>query len=432
MVNNSERRGISWHEKAGYQPTPMAVAIAGMLSLASAMGIGRFAFTPILPMMLNDQLVTLAEGGWLATANYIGYFIGAALCTLLPLYFSKHPVPAALDGLINAPVIVRSGLIVTALLTLAMSIGWPWLWPVLRLLSGITSAVCFVFTSTWCLKVLVKLGKPQLAGIIYCGPGIGIVVTGVSVSAMVSGHWQSQVAWVTFGIAAAVLAMLVWQVMRPDSVHLLHNKLPKQVISETRQPQSYSLLKGTKEETLVLTVAYGLAGFGYIITATFLPVIARHALPGSSWPDMFWPVFGLGVVCGGLVGTRLPLRWDQRDLLIASYALQGVGVMLGLWYPSVTGFILSSFFVGAPLTAITLFAMREVNRLNAPLAASFMGLLTATYGIGQILGPPIATALVQVTDGHADFTLSLQMAVAALMIGVLMFLWLRIRFPLSI
>lgn len=431
MVNSSQRNSLQWRNVTGLQFSPLVVALAGMLSLSSAMGIGRFAFTPLLPMMLNDQLVTLPEGSWLATANYIGYFIGAALCTLLPLHFSNHPLPAKLRGLINPPVIVRAGLVITSLLTLAMAMDWPWFWPALRLMSGITSAVCFVFTSTWCLKRLTLLGKPQLAGLIYCGPGIGIIVTGFSVSAMVAADWRAQTAWAVFGVLAAALAFFVWQVMRPDERHPSHIQA-SQAIAEQAKTQRYSLLNGNKEEVFILTLAYGLAGFGYIITATFLPVIARHALPGSSWPDMFWPVFGFGVVCGGLLGTRLPMRWDQRDLLMASYILQGMGVMMGLWFPTVSGFIFSSFLVGAPLTAITLFAMREVSRLNAPLAASFMGLLTAIYGIGQILGPPVATALVQIKEGHADFTLSLEIAAAALMLGVVMFLWLRLRFPVRV
>ena len=61
---------------------------------------------------------------------------------------------------------------------------------------------------------------------------------------------------------------------------------------------------------MVFALAYGLAGFGYIITATFLPVIAREALPGSVWLDLFWPILGLAVVAGALLTTRVPSRID--------------------------------------------------------------------------------------------------------------------------
>ena len=66
------------------QDRPLSVAVAGMAALAVAMGVGRFAFTPLLPMMLHDGVVTLAGGSWLATANYLGYLIGALACMALP------------------------------------------------------------------------------------------------------------------------------------------------------------------------------------------------------------------------------------------------------------------------------------------------------------------------------------------------------------
>ena len=75
---------------------PWLVAIAGMIAMASAMGIGRFAFTPLLPMMLHDGTVTLAQGSWLAMSNYIGYFVGSLVCMALPwvapgFYARWHP-----------------------------------------------------------------------------------------------------------------------------------------------------------------------------------------------------------------------------------------------------------------------------------------------------------------------------------------------------
>ena len=64
--------------------TLLRIALAGLAALAVAMGIGRFAFTPILPMMLHDGVVDLQRGSWLASTNYIGYLVGAVLCTLDP------------------------------------------------------------------------------------------------------------------------------------------------------------------------------------------------------------------------------------------------------------------------------------------------------------------------------------------------------------
>src|ERR1700679_333376 len=55
----------------------------GTLALASAMGIGRFSLTPIMPLMQQDLGLTLPQGGWLATGNYLGYLLGALICAAL-------------------------------------------------------------------------------------------------------------------------------------------------------------------------------------------------------------------------------------------------------------------------------------------------------------------------------------------------------------
>jgi predicted MFS family arabinose efflux permease len=131
-------------------------------------------------------------------------------------------------------------------------------------------------------------------------------------------------------------------------------------------------------------LAYGLAGFGYIITATFLPVIARQALPGSLWLDLFWPLFGIGVAVGALLTVRLPVHWDRRHLLMGCHAMQAIGVLLGMWWPTLAGLALGSLLLGLPFTAITLFAMQEARRLWPHNTSALIGLLTAAYGLGQI------------------------------------------------
>jgi MFS family permease len=181
----------------------------------------------------------------------------------------------------------------------------------------------------------------------------------------------------------------------------------------------------------LLAVAYGLAGFGYIVTATFLPVIARQALPGSVWLDLFWPLFGIGVGVGALLTIRFPTHWDRRHMLMGCYTLQAAGIMLGVWWPSLLGFALGSLLIGLPFTAITLFAMQEVRRLRPAGASGFIGLLTAVYGLGQIAGPPwVALLLAHSSNPGQGFAWSLQTAAASLLVGVVLYGWLAKRHPL--
>jgi MFS family permease len=393
-------------------PRPRAAAwkicLAGMLALSVAMGIGRFAFTPLLPMMLHEGSLNLQEGGWLATANYLGYFIGAMLCAF---HRSNRPVP-----------LIRSGLAATIVLTLGMGLlHQEAAWLGLRLLSGVASAYVFVYTSGWCLQQLTQLGHPELGGVIFCGPGIGIALTGLLTGAMVTAGWLAAAGWISFALIALALTALIWKTFGFDAGHAQAGAAAQTHGGPDETPE-------LKREVRQQVIAYGMAGFGYIITATFLPVIARQALPGSGWPDFFWPIFGLGVALGAFAATRLPVHGDQRRLLACSYVMQAAGVALSILLPNAIGFALSCLLLGLPFTAITLFAMREARRLRQAHASSLMGLMTAAYGIGQIAGPPLATALVR---SSGSFTPSLCVAVAALLLGALLYYRLTLSHKLQ-
>jgi MFS family permease len=182
-------------------------------------------------------------------------------------------------------------------------------------------------------------------------------------------------------------------------------------------------------EQALTVLGYGLAGFGYIISATFLPVIARQFLPGSVWLDLFWPTFGAGVFTGALLSTRLPGHLDKRMLLWMGFLIQAAGLGLGQLSPTVAGFVLGSFALGLPFTAMSFFAMQEARRLRGGTAASFMGLLTATYGLGQVLGPLLVAQLLHHTEPARGFDLALWVATAALLVGALLFAGLQRRYP---
>lgn len=425
---------------------PWTVAVAGMVALAVAMGIGRFAFTPIMPMMLHDGVVDLPGASGLATANYLGYLLGAVLCALQPWLWATAarlvgrplPTPAFVT-------LVRAGLLLTGVLTLAMV--WPQAqaWPWLRFLAGVTSAVVFVFTSGWCLSRLAKLGKPSLAGLIYMGPGAGIVLSGLLASGMVAAGWAAASAWLVFGLLAFALAALVFGFLQGGDDRLKALALrPDQRLAQSQagcekttnqaahdsQPKSSHLA-----QMPLLTVAYGLAGFGYIITATFLPVIARAALPGSAWLDLFWPVFGSGIMLGAWMATHVRPGRDLRWLLTGCYLVQALGVGIPLLSPSLAGFALGSLLLGLPFTALTFFAMQEVRRLKPETAASFMALLTATYGSGQVAGPWLVAVLLRSSAGDAPadpaavFRLALAVAAASLLLGAALYAWMTRAYP---
>ena len=404
-------------------PGPWPIAFAGMVSLAVAMGIGRFAFTPLLPLMLKDGVIDLPRASWLASANYLGYFVGALLCTLQPWIWARF----RFLPLLAFSSLVRAGLLTTCVLTLAMAWQFQPAWPWLRFAAGVTSAVVFVFTSGWCLSQLARRGVPEMGGVIYMGPGAGIVVSGLFASGMVAWHWTAARGWMIFGVLAFVLTAVVWKVLSGGEDHLAARGAPL-----AGATLLVPVAQGRAEMPL-LTFAYGLAGFGYIITATFLPVIARAALPGSGWLDLFWPIFGVGIMTGALLATRIPGSFDRRRLLAACYFLQALGIATSLLNPSLAGFAVGSLLLGLPFTAITFFAMQEVRRLRPSTAASFIGLLTATYGVGQILGPPLVALLLRHTRSAGQgFTLSLAIAASSLLVGAALYAWMARAYPATL
>jgi predicted MFS family arabinose efflux permease len=397
---------------AGTHPAREA-AIACMIVLAVALGIGRFAFTPLLPLMLHGGGLDIRHGGWLASCNYAGYFVGAVTCAALRVE------PARM---------VRVGLAVTVLLTLVMGLtNQFWIWAIVRFVAGVVSAWTFVFASQWGLRRLAELGSHQWAGLIYTGPGVGIVATGLFVS--IAGRLGATAGWLGFGLAAAVPSVLVWRVFVAAPAGL-----PAAVSASgesTTHPASPAAPATTssarpphRADAFWLVALYGVPGFGYIITATFLPVIARHALPGSAWPDLFWPMFGLALIVGALGAARLPHHWDNRNLLAACYVLQAAGVASGIVWPTAGGFALGSMLIGLPFTAITLFAMREARRLRGDHAAGLMGYATAAYGVGQIIGPLVAAPIAVHTG---SFSPALWLAAGALLLGALGLTWVAHR-----
>jgi MFS family permease len=399
----------------------VAIALAGLVALAVAMGIGRFAFTPLLPMMLSERSLTLADASVLASSNYFGYLLGALVCTFQPWLWRRFGA----SPVVNGPRLVRIGLAATALLTLGMAWEWPAAWILLRFAAGVASAVVFLYTSGWCLEQLARRGVPAMGALIYVGPGAGIVVSGLAATALVQWRAPAAAAWVTFGLLAVLLSALVWRVF--DQRHGI--AVPAAAAGGSAAASAPDQAGGA--EMGLLAIAYGLAGIGYIITATFLPVIARQALPDSHWLDLFWPLFGAGVMAGAIVASRLAPGGDLRVRLAICYAMQAAGVCASLVSPTLAGFAVGSLLLGLPFTAITFFGMQEVRRVRPQQAASFMGLLTAVYGAGQIAGPPLAAWLVaRSATPAAGFGLSLWIATGLLVFGALLYLALVRWFPM--
>jgi MFS family permease len=351
---------------------PFYLAGAGLVALAVAMGVGRFAFTPLLPLMQADAGVTLTEGSWLAFANYLGYLAGALATVWMRI--APHRM-------------VRAGLAATGVLTLAMGLAHGFAtWWLLRFLGGIASAWVLVFAASLVLERLMLAGAPGLFGVVFGGVGAGIAVTGLACLALSAAGFGSAAIWIAFGIASLAASAACWGTFGPTQA----------MAAPAARPAQAGPRRGWGRAAWTLIVAYGLYGFGYIIPGTFLPVIARDLLGGALASGWFWPMFGVAAFAGTLLAGRLPDA-HLRSALVGCYFVEALGVIVPVLAENAAGLALGSSLLGFAFVAITMLTLREARALAAAAhadAAPLMGALTASFGLGQLAGPPFAGYLV--------------------------------------
>jgi hypothetical protein len=373
---------------AGTRRTSASTAAwIGLAGLASAMGIGRFAFTPLLPLMQHEGGIALAQGASLAAANYLGYLVGALACMVV----SPAPHRAAVTGLLAvAPL--------TAGMGLSETFG---VWFALRLLAGAASAFVLVGVSAWALPLLAAEGRPSWSGRVYAGVGVGIFLTGlVGLGAGLMGRPAAH-AWLLLGGSAALVALAVW---RPMTTPLPLAARPSGTPS--------TLPAGAWRPAL----CYGAFGFGYIIPATFLPAAARQLMPDPAVFGWTWPVFGLAAAAS----TAASSRWRQvppRRLWAGAQAIMAVGVLAPAIRMSASTLLFSAVCVGGTFMVVTMAGMQEARAVAGPSAARLMAAMTAAFAIGQLVGPFTVNLLR--SAAHDALALSHAVAAGVLLLGIL-------------
>lgn len=330
----------------------------GLAGLAAAMGIGRFAFTPMLPLMQAHGLLDLDQGAWLAGANYLGYLVGALACTLLA------PAPLRL---------ARGGLAAVAVSTLAMAVttGVPW-WLALRFAAGVASACVLVGVSAWALATLAAAGRAQQAGLVFAGVGCGIALAGgIGLAAGVTGLAPAP-GWALLGAASAVVAAAVWLALPAGGGQATRAAGPRPAF-------------GAADWRLVL--CYGGFGFGYIVPATYLPALARERLGDPALFGWVWPVFGLAAAASTLIASRLFRAAPARRLWAAAQAVMALAVLAVVWRPTLAGLLACAVGVGGTFMVMTMAGLQEARRSAGAHAPRLMAAMTAAFAAGQLIGP---------------------------------------------
>ena len=351
---------------------PLIVALSGLAALAVAIGIGRFAFTPLLPMMQTDAGISVSEGGWLAAANYVGYLLGALWAAAMP---------------IRATTAIRGGLVAMALATLAMSVDTGFAgWLLLRGIAGIASAWVLVYTFAWCLERLSPLGRPMLNAVVFSGVGTGIAFAGLLCLALMAASVSSASAWLDLGLIGLAVTALVWPVFSS----------PAETARPARTAERWTA------EHVRLVLCYGVFGFGYIIPATFIPVMAREVIDDPVIFGWAWPIFGTAAAASTIAAITLLKKVGNRNLWIIGHIVMAIGVAAPVAWPGIPGIAAAALCVGGTFMVITMAGMQEGRRVGGANAAVMIAAMTAAFAAGQIAGPSLVSVLLSRGGEMAD------------------------------
>ena len=362
--------------------------------MAVAIGIGRFVYTPILPPMIAELRFGTLTAGVVASANFAGYLAGALMISRLSL---PGPPTAWLTGSLLASAVT------TAAMGLTDAVAG---FIVLRFLGGVASALALILSSALVLDRIARAGRPALGALHFSGVGLGIAVSATLV-AVLSGFglaWPAR--WWGSGALSVVGALAVpWLI--PAGVA---GPAPSAAVSHAASSPTLRRM----------TIVYGLFGFGYVITATFLVAIVRDTPSIRALEPVIWVVVGLAAAPSVAFWTWLGRRFGTKTAFALAAITEAAGVLasvtpLGMGALCASGVLLGGTFMG--LTALGLIRARELATGDPRRAIAAM---TASFGIGQILGPAVAGF---VSDATGGFALASILAAAGLIIAA----WLARR-----
>ncbi|MEP3045846.1 MAG: YbfB/YjiJ family MFS transporter [Roseibium sp.] len=369
---------------------PVALALGGLFSLAAAMGIGRFVYTPILPFMADGLGMPAGDAGLIASANFLGYLVGA--------------LAGASSFLAGSPrAWFLGGLVVSAVTSAAMALtDAVSAFVVIRFVSGMASAFVLVFSTTLVLERLTEDGRGSLSAVHFAGVGCGIAFSALLIAGL--GHmsldWKTM--WLASGASTAVFLVV--------AAVLVPSRPPATVTASTAAPDENGSALAINSSLVRLILAYGLFGFGYVITATFVSTIARSSADLAPVEPYVWLAVGISAAPSIYIWNRIASATGLRRAFAAACVLEAAGVALTAVTANQIFFLAGAALLGGTFMGITALGLMEARRLASPRGPAairkMLAILTASFGLGQVAGPWIAGQLHAMTGSFQTASLA--------------------------
>ncbi|WP_226687531.1 YbfB/YjiJ family MFS transporter [Stutzerimonas stutzeri] len=342
------------------------VLLAGAVLLLVVHGLGRFVYTPLLPWLVEDGLLTVQEGASIASWNYLGYLIGALLAVrwhrvaqirrTLPWALALHVLSALLQTQAESADALAA----------------------LRLANGISNGLVFVQAPSLILEWLARQQRVSSSGLVYLGVCVGLILSSLLVS-LSDGLLVGAERWWPATLLSIPLAWWGWrQLSRLDMP-------PEKTADPSAIPPSGKLLD---RSSTPLFLAYAGAGMGYILPMTFLPMVARLQVePGDFLIGGSWLVVALATLPSPWLWNRLGVRMGDDIALRLSYLIQLLGVLAALLLPGAIGILLCAVLVGSTFLGTVLLTQRLARTLHPHQGPRLSAALIALYGLTQLAAP---------------------------------------------
>jgi predicted MFS family arabinose efflux permease len=371
---------------------------AGIFSLILVLGVARFSYTPLLPLMQQQAGLGIAEAGWLAAINYAGYLSGALIASLI-------------SDLVLKDRLYRIGMVVAILSTAVMGMTTDvTIWALSRFVAGLSSAAGMLLGTGLILNWLIRHHHRSELGIHFAGIGLGIA--GCAAAVAVMSHWLDwRQQWFAFTAIGCLLLIpaLRW-LPAPDT-----SGMTKSGQKLEDKPPSPLFMR-------LFMAAYFCAGVGYVVSATFIVAIIEH-LPGlAGQGNLVFLAIGIGAAPACINWDFIARRIGDLNALIAAAVLQIIGILLPVMVGGLSAAIFGALLFGGTFIGMVSLVLTMAGRYYPTRPAKMMGKMTLSYGTAQILAPAITGWLATRLGSYES---GLYLAAGVMVVGTVLLLILK-------
>lgn len=370
------------------------VLSSGIFSLILTMGIARFAYTPLIPLMHDQAGLGLSEAGLLAAINYSGYLCGAIIASYI-------------NDIILKDRLYRIGMIVAVLSTFMMGASDHYMiWALSRFMAGLSSAAGLMLGSGLILNWLIRSDHRNELGIHFSGVGLGIAVCSLVI--IVTSPWLKYTEqWYVLSVLGLALLIPTLSWLPPPN---------KSIITK-----SGTLMLDNPPDQLFLKIfmaAYFCAGFGYVITATFIVAIV-NSLPGLAGKGEYvFLLIGIAAAPSCIFWDLIVRRIGELNSLLIAAIIQIIGISLPIIMNNTFGVMTSAILFGSTCMGIVSITLTMAGRYFPTNPAKMMGKMTIAYGLAQIIGPSFIAYIASKNDSYSQ---GLTVAASIMCVGAILF-----------